>query len=56
MNNNKIVTRLDELRKQMNKKVVWNRTRALNEINYALDIIKNTGVIKILILIIKIEI
>lgn len=40
MKNVKIMLRLEELRKQMNKKVVWNITRALNEINYVLKNIK----------------
>lgn len=40
LQNTKIIHRLEELRKQMNKKVVWNRTRALNEINYVLEMHK----------------
>lgn len=40
LQNTKIIHRLEELRKQMNKKVVWNRTRALNELNYVLEMHK----------------
>ena len=40
MENNKIIIRLEQLRKDMNHKIVWNRTRALNEINYVLEMHK----------------
>ena len=36
-NNNKVLIRLEELRKVTEKKVEWTRIRALNEINYVLE-------------------
>lgn len=40
MNNKLIIRRLSELRASTEKKVIWNRTRALNEINYVLEMNK----------------
>lgn len=40
MKNKKVIKRLDELRDKMNHKIEWNRTRALNEINYVLEMNK----------------
>lgn len=39
-NNNKVLIRLDELKKLTEKKVEWTRVRALNEINYVLEMNK----------------
>lgn len=40
MKNKKVIKRLDEIRASMNHKIVWNRTRALKEINYVLEMNK----------------
>lgn len=40
MKNKKVIKRLDEIRDSMNHKIVWNRTRALKEINYVLEMNK----------------
>ena len=37
LNNNKIIIRLEELKKIKKEKIKWTRERALNEINYVLD-------------------
>lgn len=39
-NNNKVLIRLDELKKIAEKKIEWTRNRALNEINYVLEMNK----------------
>lgn len=40
MNNKLVISRLQELRAATEKKVIWNRTRALKEINYVLEMHK----------------
>lgn len=40
MKNNKVKLRIEELRSRMEQKIEWNRTRALNEINYVLEMNK----------------
>ncbi len=40
IDNKLIITRIAELRARTEKEVIWNRTRALNEINYVLEMNK----------------